>query len=188
MSSLSGYGLNVWMPSVLMRSFGLDIRATANFLGSAFLIGGCVCIYAGGWLADRLGGDRGWYAKLPAVAWLITAPLFVAGLLAPNLWVAWAPLMIASGLCILWQAPLAAAVQHLVPRDMRVDGGRVLFADQQPHRARRRANSDGHFSDALKASHGADALRYAAVACTAFLSRGRTPRVFCRTASQPLVG
>jgi predicted MFS family arabinose efflux permease len=169
MSSLSGYGLNVWMPSVLMRSFGLDIRATANFLGSAFLIGGCACIYAGGWLADRLGGgDRGWYAKLPAIAWLITAPLFVAGLLAPNLWVAWAPLMIASGLCILWQAPLTAAIQHLVPRDMRSTAAASYLLINNLIGLGAGPSLIGHLSDALKASHGADALRYAAVACTAF--------------------
>ena len=77
-------------------------------------------MFAGGWLADRLGGaDRGWYAKLPAIAWLITAPTFAAGLLAPNLWLAWPLLLIPNALNILWLGPVTTAVQHLVPRRMR---------------------------------------------------------------------
>ena len=58
-SSLCGYGLAVWTPSVLMRSFGLDLLARpANFLASLVLIGGCAGVFAGGWLADRLGQAR----------------------------------------------------------------------------------------------------------------------------------
>jgi MFS family permease len=39
-SSLCGYGLALWTPSVLMRSFRLDLLSTANFLASQMLIGG----------------------------------------------------------------------------------------------------------------------------------------------------
>ncbi len=82
-SSLCGYGLAVWTPSVIERSFGLGLVQRGQFLASIVFIGGCTGVFAGGWLADRLGaGDRGWYAKLPAIAWLITAPTFAAGLLA----------------------------------------------------------------------------------------------------------
>ena len=75
-SSLAGYGLAVWTPSVLERSFGLAIIPRGQFLASIFLIGGTAGVFAGGWLADRFGRtDRAWYARLPAIAWLITAPL-----------------------------------------------------------------------------------------------------------------
>src|ERR1041385_1739417 len=60
-SSLCGYGLAVWTPSVLMRSFGLGLVPTGNFLASLVIIGGCAGVFGGGWLADRLGAkDRGW--------------------------------------------------------------------------------------------------------------------------------
>ena len=68
-SSLCGYGLAVWTPSVLERSFGLGLIERGQFLASVILIGGCSGVFGGGWLADRLGVlDRGWYAKLPAIA------------------------------------------------------------------------------------------------------------------------
>ena len=89
-------------------------------MASVVFIGGCAGVFAGGWLADRLGTlDRGWYAKLPAIAWFITAPTFAAGLLAPNPWVAWPLLLIPNALNIFWLGPVIAAVQHLVPQRMR---------------------------------------------------------------------
>src|SRR3546814_8532617 len=76
-SSLTGYGLALWTPAVLMRSFGFDLITTGQFMGSLLLVGGTAGVFAGGWLADRLGAaDKRWYARLPAIAWLITAPTF----------------------------------------------------------------------------------------------------------------
>src|SRR3954466_1895920 len=84
-SSLCGYGLAVWTPSVLERSFHLGLIQRGQFMGSVVFIGGCTGVLAGGWLADRLGAlDRGWYAKLPAIAWLITPPPFAPGPTAPT--------------------------------------------------------------------------------------------------------
>ena len=57
-SSLAGYGLALWTPSVLERSFGLDLIERGHFLASIFLIGGTAGVFAGGWLADRLGQRR----------------------------------------------------------------------------------------------------------------------------------
>jgi len=168
-SSLCGYGLALWTPSVLMRSFGLDLLATANFLASLVFIGGCAGVFAGGWLADRLGRmDRGWYAKLPAIAWLITAPTFAAGLLAPNLWVAWPLLLIPNALNILWLAPVTTAVQHLVPRPMRATASASFLLINNLVGLGVGPLLIGGLSDALKSTYGVDALRNAAVACCAF--------------------
>src|ERR1044071_10162978 len=112
-----------------MISFGLDFGSAGNFLASLVIIGGCAGVFAGGWFADRLGKmDRGWYAKLPTIAWLITAPTFAAGLLAPNLWLAWPLLLIPNALNILWLGPVVTAGQHLVPRPLRsTASGSFLF-------------------------------------------------------------
>jgi MFS family permease len=168
-SSLCGYGLALWTPSVLIRSFGLDLVSTANFLASILLIGGCTGVLMGGWLADRLGVmDRGWYAKLPAIAWLITAPAFVAGLLAPNLWLAWPLLLIPNALNILWLGPVTTAVQHLVPRHMRSTASASFLLINNLIGLGVGPLLIGHVSDVLKKSYGAESLRYAAVGCTGF--------------------
>src|SRR3954471_6655178 len=44
-SSLCGYGLALWTPSVLMRSYGLELVATGQFMGSLLLIGGTFGVF-----------------------------------------------------------------------------------------------------------------------------------------------
>ena len=169
MSSLCGYGLALWTPSVLIRSYGLSLTQTGNFFASLLIIGGCTGVFMGGWLADRLGAmDKGWYAKLPAIAWLITAPTFALGLMAPSLWVAWPLLLIPNALNILWLGPVVTAVQHLVPQRMRATASASFLLINNLIGLGVGPLLIGRISDALKASYGAESLRYAAVGCTAF--------------------
>lgn len=168
-SSLCGYGLALWTPSIMMRSFDLSLIQAGNFLASLIVIGGCAGVFAGGWFADRLGSsDRGWYAKLPAIAWLITAPTFVAGFFAPNLWLAWILLLIPNALNILWLGPVVTAVQHLVPAHMRATASASFLLINNLVGLGIGPWLIGRASDSLKAIYGADALRTAAAGCTAF--------------------
>jgi MFS family permease len=168
-SSLSGYGLALWTPSVMMRSFGFDLISTGQFLASLLLIGGTAGVFLGGWLADRLGmADRSWYARLPAIAWLITAPTFVAGLLAPNATIAWPLLLIPNALNILWLGPVTTAVQHLVPRPMRATASASFLFINNLVGLGVGPLLIGTVSELLKKSQGIEALRYAAVGSVAF--------------------
>ena len=168
-SSVCGYGLALWTPKVMMLSFGLDLVSTGNFLASLLLIGGSAGVFAGGWLADRLGGsDRGWYAKLPAIAWIVSVPTWGFGLFAPSLWIAWPLLLIGNAVNILWLGPVIAAVQHLVPRRMRSTASASFLLINNLIGLGVGPWLMGRLSDALKTSYGADALRNAAVACLGF--------------------
>jgi MFS family permease len=168
-SSLCGYGLAVWIPSVLERSYHLSLIERGQFMASVVFIGGCTGVFAGGWFADRLGhADRGWYAKLPAIAWAVTAPTFALGLMAPSLWVAWPLLLIPNALNILWLGPVITAVQHLVPQRMRSTASASFLLINNLIGLGVGPYLIGAISEALKKSYGAEALRYAAVACTSF--------------------
>jgi MFS family permease len=168
-SSLCGYGLSLWTPSVLMRSFGLDLISTGNFVASILLIGGCAGVFAGGWLADRLGtSDRAWYARLPAISWIISVPAWGFGLFAPNLLIAWPLLLIGSAVNILWLAPVTTAVQHLVERPMRSTASASFLLINNLIGLGIGPLLMGRLSDALKSSYGTDALRIAAVGCLGF--------------------
>jgi predicted MFS family arabinose efflux permease len=163
-SSLCGYGLALWTPSILMRSYDMSLIQAGQFMGSLLLIGGVVGVLSGGFLADKLGQlDRGWYAKIPAIAWLITAPAFVLGLLSPSPAFAWPLLLLPNALNILWLGPVTTAVQHLVPREMRATASASFLLINNLIGLGVGPLLMGTISDALKASYGVDALRYATV-------------------------
>jgi MFS family permease len=169
LSSLCGYGLATWVASILIRSFGMSLVGAGQFLGSLLLVGGTVGVFMGGWLADRLGTrNRRWYAWLPAIAWLITAPMYAAGLMADNLTLVWLLLLIPNALNILWLGPVTTAVQHLAPQAMRATAsGAFLFINNLiglgvgPLLI-------GTLSDGLRATHGVDSLRIAALVVLVF--------------------
>jgi predicted MFS family arabinose efflux permease len=168
-SSLCGYGLALWTPSIMIRSFGFDLITTAHFFASLLLIGGTAGVFAGGWLADRLGSaDRRWYAWLPAIAWLITAPTFFFGLLAPDATLAWPLLLIPNALNILWLGPVTTAVQHLVPNRMRATASASFLMINNLIGLGVGPLLMGTLSDAMKQRYGSEALRYAAVSCLGF--------------------
>jgi MFS family permease len=168
-SSLIGYALALWTPALIMRSFGLDLVSTGQFLSSLLLIGGTAGVFAGGWLADRLGSsDRAWYAWLPAIAWVVSTLAWAAGLMAPNLWVAWPLLLVGNAVNILWLGPVITAVQHLAPARMRSTASGSFLLINNLIGLGVGPLLIGRLSDALKASYGADALRMAAVGGTTF--------------------
>ena len=168
-SSLAGYGLALWTPSVLERSFGFGLIERGHFLASIFLIGGTAGVFAGGWLADRLGqSDRRWYGWLPAIAWLITAPTFALGLLSSDPWAAWPLLLIPNALNILWLGPVTTAVQHLVPQPLRATASASFLLIVNLIGLGVGPTLIGALSVAFKARLGTEALRYAAVSVVCF--------------------
>lgn len=168
-SSLAGYGLALWTPSVLERSFGFELIERGQFLASIFLIGGTAGVFAGGWLADRLGqADRRWYARLPAIAWLITAPTFALGLMSSDPWVAWPLLLIPNALNILWLGPVTTAVQHLVAQPMRSTASASFLLINNLIGLGVGPTLIGALSELFKERFGIEALRYAAVSVVGF--------------------
>jgi MFS family permease len=168
-SSLIGYALALWTPAVIMRSFGLELVPTGQFLSSLLLIGGTAGVFAGGWLADKLGAsDKAWYARLPALAWVVSALAWAAGLMAPNLWVAWPLLLVGNAVNILWLGPVITAVQHLAPARMRSTASGSFLLINNLIGLGVGPLLIGRVSDSLKSSYGVDALRAAAVGGTIF--------------------
>ena len=168
-SSLVGYGLALWTPSVLMLSFGLDIIGAGQFMGSLLLVGGTAGVLAGGFLADRLGhANQRWYAWLPAIAWLITLPFFFFGLMSDSLALAWPLLLVPNALNILWLGPVVTAIQNLVERPMRATASACFLLINNLVGLGVGPLLIGAISDALKTSYGVESLRYAAVAALGF--------------------
>jgi predicted MFS family arabinose efflux permease len=167
-SSMAGYGLALWVPKIIAVHYGWtanhDLIKVGQFMGSLLLIGGTTGIFLGGVLADRLGTvDRAWYARIPAIAWLITAPTFMLGLFTPYPMFAWFLLLIPNALNTLWLGPIVTAAQHLAPSRMRAGASGTFLLVNNLLGLGLGPLLMGVLSDALKKSYGADSLRYAAI-------------------------
>ncbi len=114
-SSMLGYGIAFWLPSLLQRSFGFSLIEASQFFGALLLLGGVAGVLGGGWLGDRLGhGNKAFYAWLPGVAFFLGAPLFAAGILSSSATAAFLLFLIPQALAYVWLGPVLSAVQHLV--------------------------------------------------------------------------
>jgi MFS family permease len=160
-SSMLGYGIAFWLPSLLQRSFGLDLIDTSLFFGSILLFGGVAGVIGGGVLGDWLGNkDKAAYGLVPATAFLLAVPLFAAGILSTSVTLAFLLFLIPQGLAYIWLGPVLSAVQHLVTAETRATasalfllinnligiGGGIFFL--------------GALSDSLTPIYGEDGLRY----------------------------
>lgn len=164
-SSMLGYGLAFWLPSLLGRSFGMELAAIGRFYGALLLVGGSAGVLAGGFVGDWLGArDRGWYARLPAVCFWLAVPLFAAGILSRSAGVAFACWLIPQALVYVWLAPVNAAIQHLVPAHMRATASAAFLLINNLIGLGAGTLVLGALSDAMTARFGAEALRYAMVA------------------------
>jgi MFS family permease len=159
--SILGYGLIFWLPSFFSRSFGLELIEVSWFYGSIVLVGGVAGTWLGGWIGDRTAqGNPGAYATVPAVCFLIAAPCFAFGLFAPSLTIAWVLFAIGQMLALAWLGPVIAAVQHIVPPNMRATASASFLFINNLIGIGFGIFFLGFMSDRMTAAHGADSLRY----------------------------
>jgi len=159
--SILGYGLIFWLPSFFSRSYGLELIEVSWFYGSIVLIGGMAGTWLGGWLGDRTGpADPGSYARIPAICFVITAPVFALGLFAESLVTGWILFAIGQMLALAWLGPVIAAVQHIVPPNMRATASASFLFINNLIGIGFGIFFLGFMSDAMTAAHGEDSLRY----------------------------
>ena len=159
--SILGYGLIFWLPSFVNRSFGLALADVGWFYGSIVLVGGAAGTWLGGWIGDRVGPGRpGRYALIPAICFLITAPTFAAGAFAPNLYVAWLLFTLGQMLALAWLGPVIAAVQHIVPPNMRATASASFLFINNLIGIAFGIKFLGWMSTRLGAVYGEESLRY----------------------------
>ncbi len=168
-SSMMGYGLFFWLPSFLVRSFGLTLLDASLFFGAILLIGGVVGIWAGGWLGDRFGQDqRSRYLTIPAIAFVTTIPFYVLGILSTNLVLTFFVLLVPTALGLVWLGPVISTIQHLVRPNMRATASAVFLFINNLIGIGLGTWALGALSDGLAARFGEDSLRYSILAGTTF--------------------
>lgn len=119
-ASFAGYALVGFLPTLLMRRFGLDIAQAGLATGLITGIGGGLGTFLGGWLVGRLQPrDPRWISRVPALGLAIAAPLFAAAFLSAHVGTAIALAFAASIGQFLYLGPTYGTAQTLVPPTMR---------------------------------------------------------------------
>jgi len=155
-------GVTTFLPSFMIRTLGASLKEVSVTWGFAVALSNLWGTLAGGWIAEYLSRkDLRWCARLPALACLVSAFLYWLAMSAAQLRT-FIPLQFAAEL-VLWTGTFAVwpaihAVCGNARRSMAVAITQlayiILGSGLGPVTA-------GALSDALRASHGGDALRYA---------------------------
>jgi MFS family permease len=168
-SSMIGYGLLFWMPSFLVRSFGLTLLYASRAFGAIVLIGGIGGIWLGGALADRYGAKRkAAFALVPAIGFVATVPFHVTGVLSTTFWMSLVVMVVPTALGLVWLGPALSAVQHVVPASMRATASAIFLFVVNLIGIGLGTTMIGALSDLMRLRFGAESLRYAMLSGTGF--------------------
>lgn len=168
-SSMMGYGLFFWLPSFFVRSFGISLLDASLGYGAILLVAGLAGIWIGGALSDRLASrSKGYYALVPALAFVGTIPFYALGISADSLVVSLLLLLVPTALGLVWLGPVIAAVQAVVPTPMRSTTSAIFLFVNNLIGIGIGTPAIGWISDHLKVRYGDEALRYAILSGTGF--------------------
>ncbi|MFV0643558.1 MAG: spinster family MFS transporter [Sphingomonadaceae bacterium] len=160
-SSMLGYGVLFWLPSLLLRSYQFELVEASWFFGGLLLIGGVSGILLGGWLGGRLGqADRAWHGFVPAIAFVIGVPTYAIGISVPDWRIAFLVLLVPTALANVWLGPVLSAVQHLVAAPQRAMASALFLLINNLLGPAGGIYALGALSDALDGVYGSEALRY----------------------------
>ncbi len=159
-AATANYGMLIWGPIYLQRTFGLSAGQTGLWFGLANGIGSALGVWYGGQLGDRLLR----YGKQhlmtgPAIAIAISCPLLVAGLMASDWRLAIALFFPAIALLWLHVGPAYSAVQGLVPPSSRATASAAILLMQNLFGLGIGSYAIGALSDHYKGEYGADSVR-----------------------------
>ncbi|MEZ5687295.1 MAG: MFS transporter [Caenibius sp.] len=163
--SMCTYGLNFWLPSVLGRSFGLDLYDRGVVYAALVLIGGSAGMWFGGYASDRFGKkNRAAYGWIPALSMWLSVPLFAIGILSDDIITAFAWLLVPQVLSYLWSVPALTAAQHLAPALHRATAAACVLFFSNAIGFGLGTPVMGWLSDMMYQTHGEESLRYAMLA------------------------
>ncbi len=159
-AATANYGMLIWGPIYIQRTFGLTTGQTGLWFGLANGIGSALGVWFGGQLGDRLLK----YGKQhlmtgPAIAIAISCPLLVLGLMANDWRLAIALFFPAIGVLWLHVGPAYSAVQGLVPSSSRATASAAILLMQNMFGLGIGSYAIGALSDHYKGEYGADSVR-----------------------------
>ena len=162
LTAFVGYGVITWVPSFLIRSYGMSTGDVGTYLGLILGIPGGIGIALGGYLADRYGArDTRWYLWIVSVAPIASTPLFFGVYLSNTAFASLMFLILPILLGNFYQATTFSQTQGLVSLRMRSVAAAVLLFILNMIGLGAGPQAVGILSDILQPSYGDESLRYA---------------------------
>lgn len=177
LSSVIGYGLMFWLPSVFMRSFKATLVSASFSFGLIVLIGGAIGILSGGFVADRLGAKSPRaFVLVPAAAYLLCIPAYGVVLMMPGFafdtGAGFVLLILAQALGLVWMGPVLASLHHVVEAPDRALASAVFLFVTNLIGLGFGSWIMGLISDYLSYNYAANALKMAATGGLVFYGLG----------------
>ncbi len=160
-AATANYGMMIWGPIYLQRSFGISASQTGLWFGLANGIGSALGVWYGGQIGDRMRArGKQHLMTAPALSLGLSCPLLVAGLLVTDWHLAVLLFFPAIGLLWLHVGPAYSAVQGLVPATSRATASASILLMQNLFGLGLGSPLIGKLSDHFKPDFGADSVRW----------------------------
>lgn len=161
-AAFASFGVLAWMPSYMVRVHGMSTGDLGTALGLISGVGIAVGSIATGLLADRLAAkDKRWFAWLPALAGLISAPAYLAVYLVEAPSVVLAILVLPMLLANVYGVLSITVTQGMVPPRMRATATAIVALIITLMGIGLGPSLVGLASDLLMPAHGSQSIRYA---------------------------
>jgi MFS family permease len=151
-----------WMPTLLIRSFGMTMAQVGAWSGMASAVGGVLGLLTGGllasWLAPR---DPSWELRLPAITYAIYIPLYILMILSPTALAALLLKTIANFVASIGAGLALASVQSFAEPNRRATAVAIALFLSSLLGMGLGPYVIGALSDILAPSLGRESLRYA---------------------------
>lgn len=164
-------GIGKWQATFLIRSFGMTSGELGTWLTLTYSIGGVLGLHVGGRLATRYAA-RNEALQLRSMAFVMACFVIIEALIyqAPNKYVAFTFMALATISGAATSAPLFATIQSLVPERMRALAIALIMLIANLVGMGLAPLAVGVLSDVLATSAGVESLRYALLAmCPGYL-------------------
>ncbi len=128
MTSFVNFGVLMFLPIYLGRAFDMSMTEAGLIFGIVTSVSNAVGTMIGGYGADWAARrDMRWYAWLPGTCVLITAPLYIIGLMQVE-WIIAMPIITCAAVFVFtFYAPTFAATQNMMQPRMRATSSAVLI-------------------------------------------------------------